>query len=441
MSPVELPIVQREIGVAESQERLLAGRWLTVAREGWIALTLVVVALNILAIPKTYDRVRSVCQTGTHCGSFQLTPYDLHMLSQLGLTPNFMSAYNVGCDLVTLLVCCALGALLIWRSQRWMAVYCAYMVVLMGGATYTNLLDYGLRPLASVWFWSVGVLEWFAQVGFITFFLLFPSGRFAPRWSRWIVLVAAVAEAKYVFFTDFLAANQSGAGDFLTYAMLVCCVVGFQVYRYRRASSEDQRRQTKLVVFGFTLAIVGLVVSVVAEHVIFSNQVTQSPVTFILFSGSLWDILQLLIPLSIAVAIVRSRLFDIDLIIRQTLLYGSLTVILAAVYFGAVFCLQAVVSAVTRQTTQQPVVIVTSTLLIAALFTPLRRHIQSRIDRRFYRRRYDTSRTLAAFTLTLRSETDVARLREHVVSVIAETMQPERISLWVREPPTTPHSD
>lgn len=442
MSAAESARREGDMTAIGSEDRLLRGRWLVAARLGWLALTVAVVGLNVLAIPKTYDLIHSVCQPGAHCNSFQLSAYDLHLLRQLNLTPGFLSAYNIVSDLMALLVCCALGALLIWRrSQRLMALYCAYMLVLVGGATYTNLLDYGLRPLAPFWFWPVGVLEWFAQMSFITFFLLFPSGRFAPLWSRWLALIAAVAEVKYVFFTDYLNSTKSGAADFLTYAALVCCLVGFQVHRYRRVSTEDQRRQTRWVVLGFALAIGGLVVSVVAEHLVFPNDVTQSPVVYILLAGTFWNLLQLLIPISIVVAIARSRLFDIDVIIRQALLYGSLTVILATVYFGAVFGMQAGVSAVTRQTRQQPVVIVASTLLIAALFTPLRRRIQSGIDRRFYRRKYDAARTLAAFAMTLRSETDLERLREHVVSVVAETMQPERATLWLRERPATPQSE
>lgn len=442
MSAIESTRPGRATTSPASEDRLLTGRWLTTARAGWVTLTLMVIALNLLAVPKAYDLFRSVCLPGAHCSGYHLTAYDLHLLHQLDLSPSFLSAYNIGTDLVTLLICCAMAAVIIWRrSHHWMAVYCAYMLVLQGGATYTNLLDYGLRPLAPVWFWPVGVLEWFAQVGFMTFFLLFPSGRFVPRWSRWLVLVAAVAEVKYIFFTYYLAATQSGATNFLIYAALVCCVVGFQIYRFRRASTDEQRRQTKWVVLGFAVAIVGLVVSVVAEHVIFSNEVTQSPVAFILVAGTLWDLLQLLIPVSIAVAIVRSRLFDIDFIIRQTLLYGSLTVILAAVYSGAVVGLQAITSALTSQTKPQPIIIVASTLLIAALFNPLRQRIQSGIDRRFYRRRYDAAQTLTSFGATLRSETDLPRLREHLLTVVAETMQPESVSLWLRGHPTTPKSE
>jgi len=136
----------------------------------------------------------------------------------------------------------------------------------------------------------------------------------------------------------------------------------------------------------------------------------------------------------IAVAVLHSRLFDIDVIIRRALVYGTLTAVLAAVYVGIVIGAQAVVQALTGQRGQQPVFIVASTLLVAALFNPLRRGIQAAIDRRFYRKKYDAERTLAAFSASLGSEADLERVRERVLAVVQETMQPAHVSLWLRPP-------
>jgi hypothetical protein len=141
----------------------------------------------------------------------------------------------------------------------------------------------------------------------------------------------------------------------------------------------------------------------------------------------------------VGMAILRYRLYDIDVIIRRTLVYGMLSAILAAVYFGVVIGAQSVVQALTGQTGQQPVLIVASTLLVAALFTPLRRGIQTTIDRRFYRRKVDAAKTLAAFGQTLRTETDLAQLSERLVAVVQETMQPAQVSLWLASPRPTPN--
>ena len=158
------------------------------------------------------------------------------------------------------------------------------------------------------------------------------------------------------------------------------------------------------------------------------------------FGGRNWTVvsaLLLLIPISIAFAILRSRLWDIDIIISRTLVYGSLTAILTVIYFASVIALQSLLGVFTGQLsagTQTPVVIVASTLGIAALFQPLRRFLQTIIDRRFYRSRYDAARTLAAFSASLRNEVDLNQLREQLLAVVQETMQPAHVSLWLRPP-------
>jgi hypothetical protein len=132
------------------------------------------------------------------------------------------------------------------------------------------------------------------------------------------------------------------------------------------------------------------------------------------------------------VAIVRYRLYDIDVLINRTLVYGALTGMLALVYFGGVVTTQAIFRALTGQEQQPQLAVVVSTLVIAALFNPLRRRIQSFIDRRFYRRKYDAAKILEAFSIKLRSETDLNTLSDDLVGVVRETMQPAHISLWLR---------
>jgi hypothetical protein len=138
------------------------------------------------------------------------------------------------------------------------------------------------------------------------------------------------------------------------------------------------------------------------------------------------------VPVAMGLAILRYRLYAIDLIINRALVYGSLTITLIALYFGAIVVLQRVFVALTGQEQQPQLAIVVSTLAIAALFDPLRRRIQSFIDRRFYRRKYDAAKTLAAYGSRLREKTDLDSLRVEVLGVLRETMQPEHASLWLR---------
>jgi hypothetical protein len=202
-----------------------------------------------------------------------------------------------------------------------------------------------------------------------------------------------------------------------------------QVLRYRRVSNRIERQQTKWVVFGVSVALASYLL-VICLQIIYPS---LEPGTLADFLGAAATVcLMLLIPLSFAFAVMRYRLYDIDLIINRTLVYGSLTASLALVYFGGVTATQAIFQAFTGQGEFPQLAIVASTLVIAALFNPLRRRTQSFVDRRFYRRKYDAAKTLAAFSTRLREETELETLSGDVVGVVRETMQPAHVSLWLR---------
>jgi hypothetical protein len=210
---------------------------------------------------------------------------------------------------------------------------------------------------------------------------------------------------------------------------LACIAIGSQVYRYRYVSSPAERRQTKWVVFGLVSAGLG---TVAFELSISGSPLGQfSLLTALALDAALWGSL-LLIPLSIGVAIIHDRLWDIDIVIRRTLVYGILTASLALVYFGGVAVAQAVFHALSGDVDRPQIAIVISTLVIAALFNPLRRRIKVFIDRRFYRRKYDARKTLEAFSATLSHETDLEALSDDLVAVVRRTMQPAHVSLWLR---------
>jgi hypothetical protein len=162
----------------------------------------------------------------------------------------------------------------------------------------------------------------------------------------------------------------------------------------------------------------------------------ETPLWFERVGFALNNIVIPAIPIAIGIAILRYRLYDIDLLINRTLVYGALTLMLALVYFGGVTATQVVFRALTGQEEQPQLTIVVSTLVIAALFTPLRRRIQSFIDRRFYRNKYDARKTLEAFSAKLRNDADLEALSDDLVGIVRETMQPAHVSLWLR-PETT----
>jgi hypothetical protein len=270
------------------------------------------------------------------------------------------------------------------------------------------------------------------EVCVVLFFLLFPNGRFVPHWTRWL----AVAFIAFVVSRDQFPGFYSGspALEMVSEWVFIGYVVSLlwsQIYRYRRSSSEAQRRQTKWVVFGTTLAIVGTFPS----RVPLDFSLVDGDTPFVLLVLKVGFALSfLLLPLSMGVAVLRSHLFDIDVVINRTLVYGSLTATLVALYFVGIVVLQRLFVALTGE--KSTLAVVASTLVIAALFTPLRRRIQFFIDRRFYRRKYDARKTLEAFSASLRDETDLQTLSGDLVGVVRETMQPAHVSLWVRPEPS-----
>jgi hypothetical protein len=268
------------------------------------------------------------------------------------------------------------------------------------------------------------------------FFYLFPSGHFVPRWIRWV----AVALIAYWAVDIFLPASlfSDSLLSFAFFLGLQASQLGVQIYRYRRVSTPQQRQQTKWVIFGITVGLGGVLVEFVVVYLLltFVFSLHLGALAWMLFF-TIQAFLLLLFPLSIGMAIHRYRLWDIDILINRTLVYGTLTMMLALVYFGSVIALQSLVGVFTGHlslVSQSPPVLVASTLAIAALFQPLRRRIQTIIDRRFYRRKYDAARTLAAFSATLRNEVDLSELREQLLAVVLETMQPAHVSLWLRNP-------
>jgi hypothetical protein len=228
----------------------------------------------------------------------------------------------------------------------------------------------------------------------------------------------------------FAIAGGAAVADFLSQyvalpllAVSLLGAIGSLLLRYRRADAV-QRAQLKWV---FYTLVAGISVSTVTNNPVLRLIASESALENLSSSG-IWLTITAL-PVVIGIAILRYRLYDIDVIIRRTLVYSLVTLTLALVYFGSVVLLQQLFTSLTGE--QSPVAIVISTLIIAALFSPLRRRMQGFIDRRFYRRRYDTVKTLAAFGAVARDEVDLETLRRTLLEIVAETMQPAQLSLWM----------
>jgi hypothetical protein len=257
--------------------------------------------------------------------------------------------------------------------------------------------------------------------------LLFPTGRLPSHRWRPLAWISTAAGAVLLFLV-LLFDNPDQVGGAISIAAFTVVSVIFTaillcalsiVVRYRRAGGAE-RQQLKW----FALAAV-MIGAVTAGHLLFLD---------LLLPEALWNLLDAVtitgLYVAVGIAILRYRLYDVDIIINRTLVYGSLTVTLVLIYFGSVVALQYVLRALTGQESQ--LAIVASTLAIAALFNPLHRRIQASIDRLFYRRKYDAAKTLQTFSAKLRDETELDGLSAEMVSVVRETMQPEHVSLWLR---------
>jgi len=375
-------------------------------------------------LPAYYTFLQTIC-TGAPCGLGQPTIDSAQAMQRLGFSVGAYAAFTLALTIILAFVCFAVSAVLFWRkSDDWMALLVALAVV----ATVTlNGNDvYGSQSAWGVFSNVVAVL---GSGVYLLVLALFPDGRFVPRWMRWLLPCWALSGMLVLFFPD--AFFGWPIYNLVWRAELVLLMIA-QVYRSRTASSPLQRQQGKWLLYGGSVAVI-IIVGLIVPTLLFPS-LGQAGSFYRLVITPAYLVLSFTLPFCIGLAILRYRLYDIDIIIRRTLVYGTLTVLVALIYFGLVLALQSLVHLLTGTVSGQPLVIVASTLAIAGLFQPLRHRIKSMIDRRFYRRKYDAVKTLAAFSATLRNEVDLNRLREQIVAVVEETMQPAHVSLWLCAP-------
>ncbi len=403
----------------------LHGRWLMIARTGWFVLVVLALVLFVASFPVYITQLQSVCN-GSACATGQLTPHIVEKLSSLGFSISDYVADSIALTLVQALVWFTVAGVLVWRkSNDWMVLLVALMMVLKGISSTMNTV----AGSHSAWQFPAELLDYLAYGLLILVILLFPNGRFVPRWTWLLMIVYIVEEGLYYFFPNSPLYSDPWFVllDYLLWIGLVISIMATQLYRYIYVSHPVQRQQTKWVVFAITIGL--LVEAGFSIPFLFSSSLYQPDSLYLLIYNTVSPFSLILIPLSFGIAILHYRLWDIDIIINRTLVYGTLTVLLALIYFGLIFVLQYLLRSFINQ--PNDVDIVVSTLAIAALFQPLRKRVQDFIDRRFYRRKYDAARTLAAFSTTLRSEVDLNQLSEQLVAVVQETMQPAHVSLWL----------
>jgi hypothetical protein len=408
-------------------------RLLLLFRVLWLIIFVAVIALFSLGVyVRTQTPPPADCEIVT-CNPVEPTESDLALLAERGISERAFLILATVANLTFNVGFIVAAIVLFWlRLQDRLALLLSLVLVVFGGVITSPVNDVLFRTRPDLRGVTTG-LSMLAYVGLPLLLATFPNGRFVPQKMRWVAIlaiggagVAGLRQGPDSFGPVVERAALSPAAILVGFAILAAVS---QIYRYQRVANTLEKQQAKWGAVGLLGMLMLMLIWVTLATVYPSSEPSQARAVALL---TIWPILVLLgflTPGSFAVAILRYRLWDIDLIIRRTLIYSAVSVVLAAVYFGGVVVLQQVFSAVSGQ--GSPLAIVLSTLLIAALFRPLRKSMQTIIDRRFYRQKYDAAQTLANFARTTRDEINLDEVTDELLGIIHNTLQPESMSLWL----------
>ncbi len=386
-------------------------------RAVWSAVAIGVSVVWAQAFTAGIGRLMSVCHVASACSSYQLDGPASRVLTDHGIPLALYAGITAVVTVGAWLVWFGLGVLLVWRRPR-------------DRGAYISALFLAVFPLmfASLWAATTAQTKLFSGIAIfslIPLLLLFPNGRFVPRWT-WVFLT---------FVSILVAYGQLTRGHLLHKALgpfgaviVLLIAMGLQIHRFRSISSWRERQQTKWATLGLCACVIGFAATLLP--ILIGKVATNS-----LYSDFV-DILLALttsaIPITLAIAVLRSGLWDVDHIISRALAYAVLSAVIVGAYIGGVVGLQSLFALFVHN--GSPPAIALSTLAIVASFGPLRRRIQHVVDRRFYRSRYDASLTLAAFGKRLRDQVDLGELSHDLTGVVHETLHPEHVSLRLRAP-------
>lgn len=384
--------------------------WLGILRVVWVVLLIVALSILGLSIP---GLVAGPVPTNIEPVLAEVPPALARILLTLG------NGLTVASSLLHL----GLAALLFWRrGDHVVSLLLSYSFVAQSVLyDLAGQLDYLLPGIVEPLQVYGNILAgWTLPVAI----LLFPNGRFVPRWVRWVIPLGVIfGGLEIAAFLLPLPEWLSSAG-----ILWLPIIVVFPVYRYLRVSTPTERQQTKWIIYGLVLWAATL--AVLFFSYAFRAQDAQ-PTVVDLFLSLLWSVSTAFMPLAFTVALLRYQLWDIDVVIRRTFQYAAITVVLGLIYFGTVVLAQSALVALTGQRRQFAVVL--STLVIAALFNPVRRRLQQFVDRTFNRRSYNAEQTLARFGAAVQNEVDIADVEAALLRAVNETLQPTSVGLWVPE--------
>lgn len=375
----------------------------------------------------------------------QLSNVERLSLESIGVSSSAYGSIVLGVDLLVVLAHIGIAMIILWRRpDDWMALFVAFTLVINGGSLpiATAVASADLNPF---WvFLERGVL-YLSLISSVVLLYVFPDGRFVPSWTRLLAVAWAIISLLAMFFPDSAVSPSSWPTIVKLPLLLAWSGIGasVQIYRFLNVSGPVQRQQTKWALLGLVAAVVGPIVLLVqpdsaGQTAAVSNLLYQRvgsgffTMSFLseLSSSTFFRLGTMVFPVSFAIAILRYRLWDIDVLINRTLVYTTLTVVLLLIYFFSVVIFENLFQLVLGQ---GEFAVVASTLAIAAVFNPLRGRVQEFIDRSFYRHKYDALQILANFSHSLRDEVDLDQLCESLKAVVDETVQPETVWLWMKD--------
>ena len=407
-----------QIAVTAQHERLFQVLWVL-----WLVCGIFLAAVWLVSIPPFLHGADTGTLPEVVIDGVSASAMAAENEDQWGISVPVWARISLVINGFSLAVFSLIAGLIWWRVRSGFGLLTAY-VLLLGGSAAMGTAIYGAGlPYWVITLWGIGALVWPL---FFLWLFLFPNGVAVPRALLWIILpvlglfttffIASILEQ---FLVDApvlarvtLAFEPFGVALVAFLFVLVLCA---QIYRYVKVSSPLAREQTKSFLFGLLLAFIPLMI-----------------VDFFLdYPDELNTIAFTALPVGIGVSILRYRLWDVDVIIRNSLLYGLLTAVIVAVYFALVLIGQSDFVALTGQ--ESPLAIVISILAIATLFNPLRRRIQAFIDHRFFRSRYDAQLVLAEFGRLAGREVEIDALTTELQGAIQQTLQPSAITIWLKE--------
>lgn len=396
------------------RETRLSGRSLLLARVGWMAVATLALCLFVVGIPAQYSRLSVACPT-TSCSSGQLNTVSVRALQGLGLSLSFFSLYALTLIVLFAIAFGGVAALIFWRRRNdRTALFVSITLVTFGLLTFSGVASALAQAVPVLWL-PVTCLIYLGSVCFVLFLFLFPNGRFVPRWTRWVALAWILQTLPSTFFPDasLISSSEFTIVGIVVWAVALVTVIYSHVYRYRHVSTALQRHQTKWVVFGISVAAVGLLGALVVLDIFNSRPSTSVAMAVALLADALVYGAIICVPVSIGIAMLRSHLFDVDLLINRALVYAALTASVVGVYVLVIGSLNVVF-----QTHGNVLIAFVATGAVAVLFQPLRERLQRAVNHLTYGLRDEPYAVISQMTQRL----EAAVAPEAVLKTIAETV-------------------